>query len=133
MPDETTTVTRELPCVLTEAELLERGDEMAACEQQVAVYKNERRKLNVAMRAQSDRRGDLAKIIEAKSEQRDVPCQWEPDYERRCYDLIRSDTGECIDQRDMPEADLQMRLIPGGADSGSDAPAAKPRKRSRAK
>lgn len=125
MTDDTTVV-RELPCILTEAELLERGDEMAACEQRVEELKNERRKLNAAMRAQSDRRGELARIIESKSEQRDVPCRWEPDYDAKRYDLVRSDTGENIDQRDMPEADLQMRLLPGGADDDTaPTPAAK--------
>lgn len=106
------TVVRELPCELTDAELLERGDSMAACEVAVDELKSERRRLNAAIREQSDRRADLAKIIESKTETRDVPCTWQPDYELKRYDLVRSDTGAAIEQREMPEADLQMQLVP---------------------
>lgn len=107
-----TVVVRELECALTDAELLERGDSMAACESAVDELKAERRRLNASIREQSDKRADLAKIIEAKSETRDVSCEWEPDYDNRRYDLIRLDTKAAIEQREMPEADLQMRLIP---------------------
>ena len=41
-----------------------------------------------------------------------MPCVWEPDYDARRYGLIRQDTRAEIEQREMPEADLQMRLIP---------------------
>jgi hypothetical protein len=107
-----TLVVRELECTLTDAELLERGDSMAACESAVDELKAERRRLNASIREQSDKRADLAKIIEAKSETRDISCKWEPDYENRRYDLLRLDTNAAIEQREMPEADLQMRLIP---------------------
>jgi chromatin segregation and condensation protein Rec8/ScpA/Scc1 (kleisin family) len=106
------TVVRELACELTDAELLERGDSMAACESAVDELKAERRRLNASIREQSDRRADLAKIIESKSETRDIACKWEPDYELKRYDLVRTDTNVSIEQKDMPEADLQMRLLP---------------------
>lgn len=109
---EVEVVVRELQCELTDAELLERGASMAECESAVEVLKAERRRLNAAMREQSDTRADLAKIIEAKSETRDVSCQWEPDYELKRYDLVRLDTHASIEQREMPEADLQMQLVP---------------------
>jgi len=109
---EVETVVRELECELTEAELLERGEAMAACESTIKEFKDERRRLNASMREQSDKRGDLGKIIETKHETRDVPCRWEPDFEARIYSLIRTDTGAEVERRDMPEADLQMRLIP---------------------
>jgi hypothetical protein len=109
---EPETVVRELPCELTDAELLERGNDMAACEVAVDELKAERRRLNASIREKSDRRADLAKIIESKAETRDVPCTWEPDYDLKRYDLIRTDTKAPIEQREMPEADLQMRLLP---------------------
>jgi hypothetical protein len=110
--EATETVVRELPCELTDAELLERGESMAACEGAVDELKAERRRLNASIREQSDRRADLAKIIESKTETRDVPCVWEPDYDLKRYDLIRTDTKAPVEQREMPEADLQMRLMP---------------------
>lgn len=109
---ENAVIVRELPCALNEAELLERGDAMAACESAVDELKAERRRLNASIREQSDRRGDLAKIIETKSETRDVSCEWKPDYKLKRYDLVRLDTSEEIEQRPMPESDMQMRLVP---------------------
>jgi chromosome segregation ATPase len=105
-------IVRELECALTQAELLERGDAMAACESSIEDLKSERRRLNASIREQSDKRGDLGKIIETKQETRDVQCKWIPDYEAKSYSLIRQDTGAEIERRDMPEADLQMRLLP---------------------
>lgn len=109
-----TVVVRELQCELTEAELLERGDSMAACETAVEELKAERRRLNASIREQSDKRADLAKIIESKSETRDISCEWRPDYDAKRYELYRLDQPDAapIEHRDMPEADLQMRLIP---------------------
>jgi seryl-tRNA synthetase len=109
-----TVVVRELECELTNAELLERGEAMAACETQVDELKAERRRLNASIREQSDRRADLAKIIEAKTETRDVSCEWRPDYDSKRYELFRLDKADAppLDHREMPEADLQMRLIP---------------------
>lgn len=111
-PEVEAVVVRELECQLTEPELLERGEAMAACESNIEDLKNERRRLNASIREQSDKRSDLGKIIETKHETRDVQCKWEPDYEARQYSLIRQDTGAEIERREMPEADLQMRLIP---------------------
>jgi hypothetical protein len=109
-----TVVVRELECQLTDAELLERGEAMAACETQVDELKAERRRLNASIREQSDKRADLAKIIESKTETRDVSCEWRPDYDNKRYELFRLDNPDAapIEHREMPDADLQMRLIP---------------------
>lgn len=116
LDEQIASVVRELPCELTDAELLERGHSMAECETHVDELKAERRRLNASIRAQSDRRADLAKIIEAKCEARDVPCTWQPDFELKRYDLVRGDTGASIEQCEMPEADLQMTLVAEAAE-----------------
>lgn len=108
---ETGVVVRELSCELNDVELLERGEAMAACETAVDELKAERRRLNASIREQSDKRADLAKIIETKSETRDVSCEWRPDYKAKRYELVRLDTEAVIDQREMPAADLQVPLI----------------------
>jgi hypothetical protein len=120
-----TVVVRELECALTDAELLERGDAMAACESAVDELKAERRRLNASIREQSDKRADLAKIIEAKHETRDVSCEWRPDYKAKRYELFRLDTGAVIDQREMPEADMQVPLIPPTSITKARGPAGK--------
>lgn len=117
-------VTRELACKLNEAELLERGELMAGCESKIETLKAERRRLNAAIREQSDQRSDLGEMIETKSETRDVPCRYQPDYKRKLWSLQRDDTKEEVETREMTEADLQTRLEIG------DSPAEKkPRKK----
>lgn len=111
--DVETVVVRELECPLTEAELLERGDSMAKCESTIEELKAERRRLNASIRDESNRRTDLSKIIESKSETRDVSCEWRPDYEAKVYELYRLDQPDAapFEQRELPEADMQMQLI----------------------
>lgn len=111
---ESEVVVRELQCSLTDPELLERGDSMAKCEAAIEELKAERRRLNASIRDESNKRLDLAKIIEAKSETRDVSCEWRPDWETKTYELFRLDDADAapLEQREIPDADLQMRLIP---------------------
>lgn len=109
-----TVVVRELQCQLTEAELLERGESMAKCESTIEELKAERRRLNASIRDESNRRADLGKIIEAKTETRDVSCEWRPDYEAKVYELFRLDDDDAapVEHRELPEADMQVELIP---------------------
>lgn len=125
MPNDTT-VTRELLCELTSAELLERGNEMASCELKAQTLKDERRRLNASIREQTDRMKALASAIDSRRELREVTCQWQPDYAGKRWSLARLDTGESLpEERPMSTEDLQERL------PEVDAPARKP-KRARA-
>lgn len=109
-----TVVVRELDCPLSDAELLERADAMAKCETTIEGLKAERRRLNASIRDESNRRTDLSQIIESKSETRDVSCEWRPDYDAKIYELFRLDQDDAapLERREMPEADLRMRLLP---------------------
>lgn len=105
--------TRELPCALTETELLEYGEEMAACELEAERLKDERKHINERIAAKVERRAELAHVIDAKAETRDVPCKWIEDFAHKCWNLIRQDTGEQVDQRTMSADDLQEDLFDG--------------------
>ena len=102
--------TRELECPLNETEVRERGEEMAGAEREAERLKVRRRALNVQIRGRLDRMTELAKAIESRSEMRELPCTWRPDYKRKVFDLIRDDTDEVVEQRVMTAADLQGRL-----------------------
>jgi hypothetical protein len=110
MAEQLEPVTRELVCQLNDTEVLERGEQMAACELRAQEIKNERKRVNAALREQTDKREQLAAVIEARKETREVVCRWEPDWKRKVWLLRRSDTKDALEERAMSEADLQQRL-----------------------
>lgn len=122
------TVTREMMCKLTDAELRERGDAMAEAELAAEKLKVERRRLNAAIRDQTDTRARLAAAIDAREESRDVSCEWRPDYKAKLWRLVRLDTGAKLeDTRPMTSVDMQTRLAIDDDANGGGGP--KPRAR----
>lgn len=124
MPTENT-VTRELIVNLSEAELRERGDEMALAELDAAKLAEERKQLNAAIRAHTDKRKRLATVIDTRKETREVVCEWVPNYQKKRWQLVRADNRDKLpEERDMTPVDLQQRLDVGSepkalaADSG---------------
>jgi predicted RNase H-like nuclease (RuvC/YqgF family) len=126
--ETTTIVQRELICDLTERDLLERGDTMAECELQVQRLRTERSRLNAALREQTDRRSELATVIDSKKETRDVSCEWVPDYKKKRWGLMRLDTKAIIEEREMTPADLQTKLPGTGV---KDKTPAEPKRKGR--
>lgn len=116
-------VERQLPCKLTDVELLERGESMAEAELQIDALKADRRAVNKQINEQVDLRNKLAHAIESGEEMRVVSCRWNADESQKLWRLVRSDTDEEIEQRPMNAADLQGSLsFP--SDDVPDAPAA---------
>lgn len=107
---ELETETRELPCELTEAELLARGDAMAEAELRIEQLELERGQVSDAIKAQRAVRRKLAGVIDSGREQRDVRCVWIAHFTRNCRELVRQDTGEVIDTRVMTAEDRQEGL-----------------------
>lgn len=127
---ESTIVQRELVCDLSERDLLERGETMAEAELKAEKLRAERTRLNAALREQTDRRAELATVIESKKETRDVSCEWKPDYKRKTWTLMRLDTKTAVEQREMTPADMQSKL-PGVVPQ--DTAPAEPKKKRAAK
>lgn len=103
-------VERQLPCKLTDLELLERGESMAEAELQIDALKADRRAVNKQINEQVDLRNKLAHAIESGEEMRVVTCRWNADESQKLWRLVRSDTDEEIEQRPMNAADLQGSL-----------------------
>lgn len=103
-------VTRELDCPLTDTEVRERGEAMARHERDADRLKQRRRNLNAQIRGLVDAMTDLAIAIDARCEQREVMCQWQPDYKRKVFSLVRLDTKAVIEERAMTPDDLQTKL-----------------------
>lgn len=105
--NEDVIISRELSCKLTEEELLERGDRMAAAELAIEVLKGKRKLQNAEISAQVELRAELAHTIESGVEDRDVKCKWIGNFTTNQWALIRQDTGEEVESRAMTAQDRQ--------------------------
>lgn len=123
-PDGPTHVTRELECDLSDAELRERGELMAADERAIERLKHRRKALNADIRGKLDNMTTLAIAIDTRKEVREVACTWRPDYERKQWELMRDDTQAVIQTRAMSALDLQTRLPLESATAVLDGPGA---------
>lgn len=109
-------VVRLLACKLTEEELRDRGQKLAATRLEIdrltvevkvvaSEFKDQLKGLG-----QESRR--LAKAVKAGSEDRDVKCEQVLDFVDGTYSVQRLDTGECMDTRPLTDGERQLQ-IPG--------------------
>lgn len=113
-------VERQLPCELTETELLERGEQMANAEIEIDKLKSNRRAVNKQIAEQADMRAKYAEAIEAGEEMRLVICHWKAFESEKLWRLFRDDTSVEIESRPMTAADLQGNLeFPSESNSGA--------------
>jgi hypothetical protein len=104
-------IIRNFPVELTEAELIERGEEMSKCVMNVVSLKIERSGLNKKIKPLEIRTEELAGIIESGIEHRDIECVWQYDWRTNLRHLIRTDTGEVIDTSIIPPDKKQMDMF----------------------
>jgi hypothetical protein len=101
---------RELPCKLTEPELLARGEEMSQAELKIAELKERRKGINGEIADNRAERKRLADIIDAGEEKRMVSCTWHDDFEHNVFRCKRDDTGDEVATRTMTVDDRQLAL-----------------------
>lgn len=114
------TCTKKLYCELTTEELVLRGNELA--QELTGIVKLElgRARLNAKIKPKKERVEELAVIIDAKKEERDVKCTWHFDYDYGRKVLRRDDTYEQLDEDIIQEYERQQHLkftgkeTPGG-------------------
>ncbi len=107
---------RPLPVKLTDAELLERGESMAAAELAIDALREKRALIGRGIKDEEKKRAELAAVIERGTEDRQVRCAWIEDYPHNVWNLVRQDTGETVDTRAMTAADRQGSLAIDVAD-----------------
>lgn len=116
------TVSVALPCRLTEAELLERGEALA-------IERDERNKLVAVAKATAadykqriesrDSEVDrLAMIVRDKAETRPVVCELRRDMERGVMETWRTDTGELVATRVLESHERNLELFPDSTLTG---------------
>lgn len=101
---------RFLPVKLTEVELIERAEEMAAAELELEQLQLERSDLAHRMGEARKRRARLAHTIDLGTEDRTVCCEWHEDFAKNVWRLKREDTGEEVDTRPMTATDRTGEL-----------------------
>lgn len=107
--------TRELPCRLTEDEILAKGKNLAQ-------YINEKNK--VELEKSLSNQGyktqlevitkfihDTSRDMRNGTEDRRVKCQWRYDFHESVKELVRNDTMEVIDRAKLTDDDRQLVLM----------------------
>jgi hypothetical protein len=104
------TETKKLTCVLSEHELLERGDELAKTYMKVAALDMEKKRITSRIKPLDERIEMLVTIIDTKEEERDVDCEWNYDFNLGLKRLRRGDTYEVIDSNEIKDWERQQML-----------------------
>src|SRR3990167_2322607 len=98
-------VLRDLYVKLTDAERIQRGDEIGREVNKHALLETEKKAsaqdYAEKIRSCDLRIGQLGRIAETGEELRPVECHESPNNERRTMEIIRDDTGEVVESRPM--------------------------------
>jgi len=108
------TVTKNLPCKLTEPELRDKGDALASVIQDLKSEEDRQVDIKAQMKARmaelDAKKTQLAISISRREEHRDVEVEEWLDYARSIVQQVRTDTGEIVFHRPMNEEERQLSL-----------------------
>lgn len=114
-----------LPCALTDAEMIARGEQLSAALSVVDDIASERKKANDGFKArtelQMERVRELQKAIDTKAEERSVECIESFELRLGCARTVRVDTGEYIRERALRSSELQPELPMTNGENGHAA------------
>lgn len=107
-------LTRNLPCRLTDEELLARADDLSVVVQETTAEEGRQTDVKAQMKARltelDARKTRLAITIGRKEEYRDVEVELKADIQAGTVTIYRTDTGESIETRPMTEHERQTSL-----------------------
>jgi hypothetical protein len=108
------TITRNVPCHLSDMELLTRADELSVVVQEITAEEGRQVDVKAQMKARltelDARKSRLAITIGRKEEYRDVPCDLFANVERGIVEVVRRDTAEVVESRAMSDDERQKAL-----------------------
>jgi hypothetical protein len=120
-PKKTPPIVKQFTVDLTDAEVKEKGEAMAAIKRELNAVKAEKKDVNAGFKSRLDKlEADLTHlsgVIHAKKELRSIDCEWVRDDGRKRMVLVRSDNGQTVNERAMTDKELQTEL------PGTEAPA----------
>lgn len=108
------TITKLLPCKLTEIELLNYGNELALTVQNIGTEEERQASLKQELKARltalESKRSEIASKVARKEEYRDVEVEPMLDFLTEHYKEIRTDTGELVYERPINEHERQEQM-----------------------
>ena len=113
-PNLIDTVTRSLPCKLTEKERLEFADELAGAVQQVTTARDRKKalvqQLNAEVQEKEARREKIANIVASGNEYREIDVEIHHNKKTNTVMEVRTDDGSVVTERPMTEDEKQLKL-----------------------
>jgi hypothetical protein len=113
-------IVKQFTVDLTDAEVKEKGEAMAAIKRELNSVKAAKKEINADFKTKLDKlEADLTHlsgVIHAKKELRSIDCEWVRDDGRKRMVLVRTDNGQTVDERAMTDKELQVEL------PGTEAP-----------
>lgn len=114
------TITRPLPVNLTPDEIQKFASEIAQRVYEKASLELKKKSIMSQMKSELDgldsRMNVLSSLIKDGYEYREVPCEIRMSWDNGIKQIIRSDTGETIETKEIPERERQQHLELGKGD-----------------
>lgn len=105
---------QQLPCKLTDKEILDAADKMAEAERQLTETEESLKTVKAQFKAQTEQAqaevARYANLIRSKTEFRMIECEKFMNYEAGVITETRLDTGEKLGEREMTEAEKQVQM-----------------------
>jgi len=117
---------RTLTVKLSAKERAKRADEFAEADEEIdrlaGEKKEEGARYNELIADAVEKKNRLRKEVRAGEEEKEVECEWRPDWTAKEWLLKRLDSGAVADRETMSRADLspELDLEDGGGDGGGD-------------
>ncbi|MDR4483865.1 MAG: hypothetical protein R3B95_11740 [Nitrospirales bacterium] len=112
MPDRKRYIERDLPCKLTNEELLSIGKRLGALSDECEKRAVEKAAFNKELKEQEEKAQDemsvLRRELRTGIQPRIIECEERHDFERGAVTIMRLDTGEIVEERTMTLADRQV-------------------------
>lgn len=109
------TITKRLPCILSDEERLEFADQLAEANERVEEATANRKSLMKQMAAEVDQavghRDRINGIVASKTEYREVDVEVRFDFDKGRVTQYRKDTGEEIMNRPMTQKERQTNML----------------------
>jgi hypothetical protein len=118
--EKTDRFTKKLPVPLTDDEVRHRGEELAsklaALDEIDAALKVAKQEAKAKKEPIAKRVTELKQQIRGRKEARLVECELVRDFDARCAETMRLDTGEVVDTRPLTPEEMQTQLavVKGG-------------------
>lgn len=127
MPTESEREMRGLQVKLSPKERAKRASEYAAADEKIDRLAEEKREEGARFKEliddAVDRKNRLREAVKTGSEERDVECEWRPDWNAKEWLLHRLDTDEIVDRETMTASDLAPEFDYDGDGDANAEPA----------